>query len=546
MNWRTLAAMLVAAIGVGAAGVSAVHAADPAPSTLHLYVPLDPHTLNPLLTTEADEHAIAGLMFDPLVRYDGRNQPVPALAAVIPTRANGGISADGKLITMHLRRDVRWQDGAPFTSADVVFTIHAILDDRNNVINRDDYAKIASVDAPDRSTVRFHLKQPQASFLANVAGGYQIVPEHLLGKSADLATDPFDAQPVGTGAYRFVRWLRGDRVELEANPTYALGAPKIARLSVDIVPDTNTLGIELRQHHIDYAVVESSVYNELAGVAGLRRIREPRNVINMLAINHERPIMRDLAVREAVVKAIDRKRLVETLTHGVGIVAYGDLPLFMYDGHPPAGWDAADPAGARALLDRAGWKMGADGIRVKNGTPLRLQYIDYGGSTSGASLDAQVIQMLRAVGIDVSYKTYATSMYFQPASANGPVDSGQFDIAGMGFLGSNDPANDAIYSCAARAPRGNNAARYCSPEMDRLLAASQREYDWNRRKRIVAQIEALAVRDVVYVPLYHTPYRIIEIPALKHPPVGLTDQWYGIQDWTIETPSAAAGSKGTI
>jgi peptide/nickel transport system substrate-binding protein len=266
----------------------------------------------------------------------------------------------------------------------------------------------------------------------------------------------------------------------------------------------------------------------------------------LLAMNETRPLMRDVAIRRAVADAIDKRRLVQTLTHGIGIPAYADLPLFMYDGHPAAGWDVPKPDEARALLDADGWKLGANGIRAKNGVPLQLQYIDYAGSASGASLDAQVMEMLRAVGIDTAYKTYATSLYFQPASAGGPFRGGQFDIAGTGFLAGPDPQNLTLYSCATRIPNGNNAANYCSPEMERLQAASQREYDPVARKRIVAQIEDLAVHDAVYVALYHTPHRFIQNPALRRPRSGLVDQWYGIQDWTIETPSLPAGSERTL
>ncbi len=546
MNWRRIVATFVAVIGIGGAGWTAAHAADPAPpSTLHLYLPLDPHTLNPLLVTEADEADLAGLMFDPLVRYDGRNEPVPVVVTTIPTLTNGGISRDGRAFTFHLRHGVKWHDGAPFTAADVVFTIHAILDEKNNVNNRDDYVNIAAVEAPDPFTVRFTLKKPESSFLSEVGAGYPIVPAHLLAKSANLATDPFNAQPVGTGPYEFVRWDRGDKVELKANPSYVLGAPKMAQLELAIVPDTNTIGIKLQQHELDFASVESSTYNQLSGVAGIVRTTEPENDAVLLVMNEARPLMRDVAIRRAVADAIDKRRLVQTITHGIGTPGYADLPLFMYHGHPPAGWDAPKPDEARALLDADGWKMGAGGIRTKNGVPLRLQYIDYAGSASAASMDAQIMQMLRAVGIDTAYKTYATSLYFQPASAGGPYRGGQFDLAEAGFLAGPDPQNLTLYSCATRIPNGNNGANYCSPQMERLQAASQRAYDPAERERIVTQIEDLAVHDAVYVALYHTPHRFIINPALKRPRAGLVDQWYGIQDWVLETPSAPAGSKGT-
>jgi peptide/nickel transport system substrate-binding protein len=529
---RTLAALL---IGVVATLVSApAPAADAPRDTLRLSVFGDPHTLNALLATDGDENELAGLVMESLVDFDSSNAPVPVLATMVPTQANGGISADGKTITFHLRHGVKWHDGADFTAKDVLFTIAAIRDEKNNVANRDLYANIAEVTAPDAFTVRFTLKTRQAFFLSEVAAGYPIVPAHLLATSANLATDPFDAAPIGTGPYRFVRWERGDRIEFAANPAYYGGAPKIPHVVVSIVPDVNTLAVQLRQHAVDFASVESSVFNQLRDAPGLVRTTDPLNDVVALSINVTRPIMRDRTVRLAIVKAIDRKRLVQTITFGTGTPAYADLPFFMYDGHAPAGWDVADPASARAMLDADGWKLGPDGIRVKNGEPLRLTYIDFGGSVSGAAIDVQIVQMLRDVGIATDYKTFAPGLYFEPAERGGPVMSGNFDLAGIGFRGGTNPGNAYIYSCATRSPNGFNSARYCNAEMDRLLVAVQREYDRKKQNALVAKIEDLAATDVPYVFLYHTPYRLVMDAALVRPPASLGNYWYGIAGWSFK------------
>jgi peptide/nickel transport system substrate-binding protein len=528
---RPLSAAFALALAIAAAQVPRTVAADEVSQSLRLYVLGDPHTLDPEFANNADEAAIGGLMLESLIEFDGALVPHPVLATTVPTQANGGISADGKTFTFHLRHGVKWHDGADFSAKDVLFTIGLIRDDKNNVANRDLYLNIANVDAPDASTVRFHLKAPQAFFLSQVAAGYPILPAHVLESSQNLPSDPFNAAPIGTGPYRFVRWARGDRVELAANPTYYRGAPKIPRVVVSIVPDFNTVGIQLRQHEIDFASVESSVYNQLRDVPGVVRTTEPLNDVVGISLNVTRPIMRDKTVREAIVKAIDRKRIVQTVTFGTGTPAYADLPFFMYDGHAPAGWDDADPAGARALLDADGWKLGADGVRVKNGVPLRLQYIDFAGSVSGAAVDTQVVQMLRDVGIDTNYKTFAPGLYYQPASQGDPLMGGDFDLGGVGFRGGTDPSNSYIYSCATRSPSGFNSSRYCNPEMDRLIAAVEVEYDTAKRNRLIAKIEDLAATDLPYAFLYHTPYRLIVNPALVRPPASIGNMWYGIERW---------------
>jgi peptide/nickel transport system substrate-binding protein len=528
---RALAALVVAALLA-----SANLRASAADETLHLAINSDPHSLTPFLRTTTDEANVEGLVFDSLVDYDGANRVHPTLIAEIPTRANGGISADGKTVTLHLRRNVKWHDGVPFNATDVVYTINAILDPKNNVANRALYTHVAAVTAFDPYTVRFRLNAPQASFLATVGYAYPIVPEHLLAKSADLKTDPFNGQPVGTGPYRFVRWARGEHLEFEANPDYFAGPPKIGRVSVAIVPDFNTEAVLLRQHALDFAALESSIYNQLRDAPGLAHKLEPLNDFVAVAMNAHRPLLHDRRVRAAIVRAVDRNRIARTATFGTGTPAYADLPLFMYDGHPPAGWNAYDPAGATALLDAAGWKPDRNGIREKDGVPLRLEVISFSGSPTATSVALQIQQMLRRVGVDTSFKPYAPSLYYSPASAGGPVMAGHYDLAFFSFTNGTDPSNDELYACASRIPAGFNTANYCSPEMERLQAASEREYGPVKRNKIVAAIEALAVRDATYVFLYHTPYRLILNPALRRPTSGLTNEWYAVPSWTFATP----------
>jgi peptide/nickel transport system substrate-binding protein len=513
--------------------VAPAGAAGHAPAPIRVNIFSEVHSLLPIFGTSTDEGEIGGLIFDDLIEFDSQRRPQPELAAVVPTLANGGISADGRTIVMHLRRGVRWHDGAPFTSADVAFTIHAILDPANNVGDSALYRNVARVDTPGPYTVVFHLKAPQSSVLAAVGATYPMLPAHLLAKSSDLAKDPFNAHPVGTGPYRFARWLRGQRIEVTPNATYFRGAPKNGGVTVVELTDSNTLAIAIREHEIDFAQVESSTYNTLRGVPGVVRTTEPVSDFNAVAFNEKRPVLADVRVRRALTLAIDRARIAKTVSFGTGTPAYADLPLFMYDGHPPAGWQHADPAAAGALLAAAGWLPGPDGIRAKDGAPLQLEMIGFAGSATLANVALQMQAMLRPVGVVLDYKTYDPGLYYSQASAGGPLDSGNFDLGVISFTNGVDPDNSVIYACASRPPLGFNYANYCSPAMDGLLKASQREYDPLKRNRIIAQIETLAAHDAPYLYLYHTPYRFAYSTALKRVPSTLDDRWYDIRDWTI-------------
>ncbi len=163
--------------------------------------------------------------------------------------------------------------------------------------------------------------------------------------------------------------------------------------------------------------------------------------------------------------------------------------------------------------------------------PLRLDLIGYAGSASTEAIMVEVQQMLRAVGIDAHLKTFATSLYYAPASDGGPMSSGNFDLAILSFFNGADPSNRDLYSCENRIPAGNSFAVYCSARMERLQAASEREYDPAKRNRIITEIEALAVHDAVYVFLYHTPYRFAFDPSLQRTPSSIDNRYYDIRNW---------------
>ena len=196
---------------------------------LRVYVQQEPGTLNPVVATLAAEIDAFNLIFDGLFRVDDRGELVPDLATEVPTRANGGLSADGKTITYHLVHNARWHDGQPVTSDDVKFTFEAIMNPMNNVVSRLPYDKMKSVRAPDPYTVVVTFDQPFSPALMTAFTTYNqgaIVPAHVLRGLADLNRIPFNSAPVGSGPYKLTAWHRGSDMVFDANPDYYRGAPK--------------------------------------------------------------------------------------------------------------------------------------------------------------------------------------------------------------------------------------------------------------------------------------------------------------------------------
>ncbi|MHB8146016.1 MAG: peptide ABC transporter substrate-binding protein [Vulcanimicrobiaceae bacterium] len=498
---------------------------------LTLAVPINPTQLNPILEQNAIENAIDGLMFDELVTIDNHGKDVPDLAAVVPTRRNGGISSNGLVITYHLRKDARWSDGKPVTSADVKFTWQAIMNPRNNVVSRHGYDAVASIDTPDPYTVVLHMKRVFPPAIDTIFGEsdspYRILPAHLLRRYSNLNDIPFNADPVTSGPYRFVRWLRGDKILLDANRGYFRGAPTINHITIRIIADDNTTEAELRTHEVDLAFeITGTTYNDL---------RDDPNVVRQLAnspdytaifFNVQRPPLNDELVRHAIAMAIDRSALVRDDTYGTGTLAIADISPFSWAYDPHLAPIPFDAAAARALLDRAGWRVGPNGIREKDGRRLSLQLVYGQGSELAQNVTVQVQQMLRSVGIDVQLKSYDYQILYAAAQDGGILNGGKFDMTLYAWVSGSDPDNSSDWLCSEIPPAGNNVTRYCSKAMDRDQTLALSTFNRTKRKADYAKIERLLLRDVPGVFLYYQPLRYARIANLRHfSPNGISEGW---------------------
>lgn len=494
-------------------------------STLEAGAAIEPNSFNPLLVTESIENDLNRLVFNGLTVVNHQNRIEPDLATRVPTQANGGISKDGKTITYRLRKGVRWQDGAPFTARDVKFTWKAIMNPANAVGNRVPYDEVQSVDTPDPYTVVFHLKEPYAPFVAEAFDSVTIsfiLPAHLLAKYQNLNRIAFNHAPVGTGPYRVERWIRGDRIEFAANRDYFKGAPKIKRIVVHAIPNENTGVNELRAHEIQwYPYLSEASYNLLKGVSGVRIVVTPQNAYRAIYINTQRPYLSDVRVRRAIAYAIDKRELVEKVTHGTGTVATEDIPSFMWAYNPNVPVYAYDPAKARALLREAGWPAGRT-------VTLALRE----GAAGDTEMAVMVQAWLRAVGMNVNIKTYPGSMLFAIGPA-GVLQPGKYELDISGFSSSADPDNSAQFTCASRPPGGFNWTRYCNPEMDRLQAQALTTYDQAKRKAAYAKIEDLLARDVPQVYIYYQPEISAIDPSLENfKPSMISPTWNAYQ-WVL-------------
>jgi peptide/nickel transport system substrate-binding protein len=461
-----------------------------------------PQTLNPLLASNTTEAMLARLSTDLLVSVDpsGKRQ-IPMLANEVPTLYNGGISKDGLTVTYHLRRGVRWHDGAPFSSADVKFSYEALMNPANNVSSRSGFTVISRVVTPDLYTVVFHLKRRYAPFVNTVFAEsdnpYTIVPAHLLAKLPNINRSSYNDRPVGTGPFKFVRWVRGDHIEYEANDGYFLGKPRLRRIVVRIVPDENTEISLLRTHDIDWMFEASPhVYREIKTLPDVNVTLVSQNAYEGLALNTTRPALADVRVRRAIAYALDKPRLLANFTAGSATLATEDLPTFMWAYDPDVAQYPFDPARARALLSEAGWLPGPDGIRRKHGDRLTLSLSYNIGNATRQSVAISVQAALRSIGIDVPIKTYPPALLFAPYGMGGILATGKFDLDLTGWIAGIDPNNADQFSCPALPPNGSNITRFCSPALDAAQQAALTNYDQAKRKSAYAQIQRMLAVNV--------------------------------------------------
>ncbi len=483
--------------GAGAAG------------TVRFALAADPQTLDPLFAhvdANSVEQQVARLAFEPFIDVDERGTPVPVLLDRIPTVENGGLSRDGRVITYHLRANVRWQDGQPVTARDVVWTLSAILDDRNPVRSRAGYDRVARADVVDQRTVRVTLKEPWAPAVATLfsygTAPQYVLPSHLLMKEGRLDTAAFGTHPVGDGPYRFVSWARGERLVYEANPSYWRGAPKAARLDLRIVPDPGTNFTLLQSGALDWNLLSPSQRASLGAPAHLRFRTVPLALVAGIAINTARPPLDDARVRRAIAASIDREAISKKITFGRYPVVDTAQPLGSWARDPGVSEPAYDPRAADALLDAAGWKRGPDGVRVKQGKRLALTYVQFPESQTGVRVSVVAQSELNARGFAVTIKSLSNAQLFLPKSQGGALASGAFDLAYVPWPMGADPDDAFLLACAGSA----NYMRWCDPAVDalerRALVAPSRD----ERKRLYAQIERRVADAVPIVYLFNPSY----------------------------------------
>ncbi len=456
---------------------------------LRIGMPDEPDNLNPMFGHSDSTDQVDGMIFAFLLRYDANGNYIPDLATEVPDLKNGGISKDGKTITVHLRKNAKWSDGVPLTAADWMFTYHAVLNPNNNTKSDYGWSDIASAVAPNPYTIVIHLKAAMAAFLGTLAIGgsaYPPLPEHILGKLPDINSAPFNEQPLSSGPFVLKAWNHGSSLIFVPNKYYFRGLPKLKEIVWKVIPDVNTLFNQLSTHDIDvYPGVDEHSIENLKTLPGVVTKQKLVADWRRLLFNTTRPNLRDRRVRLAIAEAIDWKSLNDKVYHGYNQLAVSDIfpQSWAAPNIPAYKYDVND---AKALLAQAGWTPGPNGVLQKDGHPLALQITT--GTSKEENQQAEVIiqQELKQIGIQVEVRNYVNAELF---SRTGPLYTGHYDMDWTVQTNGPDPDNMGNWNGAYIPPHGGNTSWLNDPIVNKTSEEAAMSNDQTTRKKLYQQEE---------------------------------------------------------
>lgn len=463
----------------------------------------DSSTLNPLLTIDDSSFMVANQIFSSLIDrgIDEKGNLVyrPDLAE------RWEISPDGLTYTFYLRKNVKWHDGKPLTSADVKFTFDLYLDPKLALPQRPFFSVIDRITTPDDYTVVFHLKEPSPilmplgfAFWRN----HMIIPKHLY-EGTDIWNNPYNEKPIGSGPFKFVEWVKGDRIVLEKNKDYYIkGLPYLDRIIFKVAPSSasQVAALETGEAGAINMVPEPEV-KRLQRMEGIYvfPIFTALGLTNYLGINqgtspagNENPILMNKKVRHAILHAINRQEIIDLALGGFGKVQHSWVSSALKDFYEPnVPKYEYDPKKAEQLLDEAGYPRGPDGYRFE----LRLYYT--AGDTPRERGSEIIKSQLEKVGIKV--KLVSADW---PTLQEWITKKYDFDLAWFGHATGPDPDRLYVYyHGSAITPGSWQFVRYNNSEVNRLWDESRRTVDPAKRAELFKKMQMIMMEDLPIIPI---------------------------------------------
>lgn len=492
-----------------------------------------PSILNPYLSTGTKDIESASLVLEPLIRFNEKGEMVPYLATEVPTVANGGFSADFKTITYKLKPGLKWSDGSPLTAQDVVFT-YEYCTGIKGCAKANIFAVVEKVTAVDANTIRINFKAA-APYPYSVFGGagtpiiQKAQFQDCLGEKAPSCSKQ-NFNPIGTGPFMVKDFRPNDVIQMVANPNFRDPAkPAFATLTFKGGGDAAAAGRAVMETgEFDYAwnlQLAPDVLKKMASGGKGKTVAAFGTLVERIEMNltdpsakhgdarattkHPHPFLTDMRVRKALSMAIDRALLVEIGYGPAGRPTCNLVPAPLAFASSNTDCIKQDMAGAKALLDQAGWKMGSDGVRAKDGVKMEMLYQT---STNAVRQDFQALikQWWNELGVKVELRNISASVFF--GGDAGSPDTFQKFFADVEMYANNfdgtDPESYLSEHVCDKIPRpetqwqGTNMNRYCNPEYDKLVKELSATAGVEKRAVIAKKLNDMLTKEsYVVVPL---------------------------------------------
>jgi peptide/nickel transport system substrate-binding protein len=450
------------------------------------------NTLLPPLASDAASFGIISLIYNGLVKYDGNLNLRGELAE------SWDISPDGLTITFHLRKGVKWHDGAPFTAQDVLFTYQVMVDPKTPTAYSGDYLQVKKAEAPDDYTFRVTYQQPFAPALGTWT--LSILPKHLLA-GQDITKSPLARHPIGTGPYIFKEWRAGEKIFLAYNPDYFEGRVYLNGYLFQVKPDQATMFLELKAGNLDRMNLTPLQYTRQTEFPKFNRMYQKYRYMPFsyiyLGYNQGDTRFADRRVRQALTHAINKQEIIDGVLLGLGREATGPYKPGTWYYNPDVPKFPYDPARAKALLAEAGWAPNPEGILTKDGRPFEFTILTNQGNDIRVRTAEIIQRRLRDIGILVKIRTVEWAAFLKEF-----IEKGRFEAVLLGWNTGLDPDQYDIWDSAKTKPGELNFIGYKNPQVDALLSEGRHTFDQEKRRRAYFRFQEILVADQPYTFLF--------------------------------------------
>lgn len=475
----------------------------------------EPDVLNPLLSSLTVTGEVTYSVIEGLADVDPNGNYYPRLAKEIPDQSNGGVSADGKTVTWKLKDGVKWSDGSAFTCEDVKFTWQARMTPNVGVIDTVGFRDIDSLDCPDPLTAVVKYKTIYAAYRGNFG---TILPKSA-GDPTKMKDWAYNTKPLGTGPFKVDEFQRGSFIALSKNPNYReQGKPNLDQLIFRIVPSSEVAKQLLRSGEVDVMWNNTEAdYPELQTIPGLKISDPVQNGGERLILNLTKPgepsdnktphpILGDLKVRQGIAYGINKQQIIDKLLFGKALPGSGEQNAGFFNcGVAPFPFD---PQKAASLLEEAGWKVGPNGIRTKDGQPLRIKYQTTTGNKLREDSQVLIVEDMKKIGVEFYIENQPSQLLIGSWANKSPRKYGNFDIIMYTTNGGVDPNSQMTnYFHSSSIPSeqnqgGVNYSRWNDPQTDKDITEAAQIVDLNKRKELYCDAVKRVVDGASHIYLY--------------------------------------------